>query len=88
MAEFCIHEKHGGFCEKTDAYCNLGACPYEDLKEHAPVRHGRWIFHEDDYWDYVECSECHDEFTSFEGDCAVTNYCPSCGADMRERKSK
>lgn len=40
MAEFCIHEKHGGMCEKTDTYCNLGACPYEDLKEYAPVKRG------------------------------------------------
>ena len=32
MGEFCTHERHGGFCEKTDTYCNLGACPYEDMK--------------------------------------------------------
>ena len=25
MAEFCIHEKHGGICEKTYGFCNLGA---------------------------------------------------------------
>ena len=37
MGEFCTHERHGGFCEKTDTYCNLGACPYEDMKEYAPV---------------------------------------------------
>ena len=32
MAEFCVHERHGGICEKTGTYCNLGACPYEDLQ--------------------------------------------------------
>lgn len=43
MAEFCIHEKHGGICEKVGTYCNLGACPDEDLEEYAPVKHGRWV---------------------------------------------
>lgn len=33
MAKFCVHERHGGICEKTGGYCNLGACPYEDLRE-------------------------------------------------------
>ncbi len=42
MAEFCTHERDGGFCKKIDTYCNLGACPYEDMKEYAPVVHGRW----------------------------------------------
>lgn len=37
MAEFCVHERHGGICEKTGTYCNLGACPYEDLQKFAPV---------------------------------------------------
>ena len=33
MAKFCVHERHGGICEKTGGYCNIGACPYEDLQE-------------------------------------------------------
>ena len=33
MNEFCVHERHGGICEKTGTYCNLGACPYEDLQK-------------------------------------------------------
>lgn len=42
MAEFCVNENHGGICGKTGDYCNLGPCQYEDIKEYAPVRHGRW----------------------------------------------
>ena len=42
MAKFCVHERHGGICEKTGTYCNLGACPYEDLKEFVPLVHGLW----------------------------------------------
>lgn len=48
----------------------------------APVRHGQWIDCEDDYSSYVRCSVCEDEFTSWEADCAITNFCPNCGARM------
>lgn len=48
----------------------------------APVRHGEWIDVEDDYGSYLRCSICEDEFTSWEADCARTNYCPNCGAKM------
>ena len=44
----------------------------------APVVHGRWIYHDDDFMPWVECSEC--------GICTdstnKTNYCPHCGAKM------
>lgn len=81
MAEFCIHEKHGGICEKVGTYCNLGACPDEDLEEYAPVRHGRWIehkhFNHDHYIDSTyECSECNVE------EPLTSDYCPNCGAKM------
>lgn len=80
MAEFCTHEKHGGVCDLTDDYCNLGPCPYEKLQEFAPVRHGRWI---EDH-DYLKCPECSvmvkRDFTFF--DIGDWNYCPNCGARM------
>ena len=75
MAEFCIHEKHGGICEKTDTYCNLGACPYEDLKEYDPVRYGKWGNYEP-YSDGYRCSCCK----LVNRGC--TRYCPNCGAKM------
>lgn len=77
MTKFCAHEKHGGICEKTDSFCNLGACPYEDLKEYAPVRHERWETITDPYgriegW-LCECGRESKE---------KCNYCPYCGAKM------
>lgn len=52
--------------------------------EVAPVRHGHWIDCEDEYSGYVRCSVCGDEFTCWEADCAHTDFCPGCGADMRD----
>jgi len=37
MSEFCKDERHGGICVKTGTYCNLGACPYEQLEQFVPV---------------------------------------------------
>ena len=42
----------------------------------APVVHGRWIMHDDEFGLTCECSVCHIE-TMGEG-----NYCPNCGAKM------
>ena len=42
----------------------------------APVVHGRWIMHDDEFGLTCECSVCHIE-TIGDG-----NYCPSCGAKM------
>lgn len=91
MAEFCVHERHGGICEKTGTYCNLGSCPYEDLQKFAPVRHGRWEGYShsrycgiDDFGDPIYkdgvvyyCSVCRRRTVIKE------RYCPNCGADMR-----
>lgn len=41
MAEFCAYESHGGICQKTGTYCNLGACLCEELREYEPVVHGK-----------------------------------------------
>ena len=90
MAEFCIHEKHGGICGKTGTYCNLGACPDEDLKEYAPVKRGRWIYNIES--GECVCSACGENALSFRKDTlygvdlyetCLTDYCPNCGADMR-----
>ena len=86
MAEFCIHEKHGGICEKVGTYCNLGACPDEDLEEYAPVKRRRWIYREfDDEYGWrqeYECSECA-KYSYFD-----TDYCPNCGAKMDEEEKE
>lgn len=78
MIEFCIHEKHGGICEKTGTYCNLGACPYEDLKEFTVVQHGQWIY-KYHTWSCNICG-CH----PYKGYIPKepSNFCPNCGARM------
>lgn len=87
MTKFCAHEKHGGICEKTDSFCNLGSCPYEDLKEYAPVRHGRWIIGEPNIIGVpIHCSECgwgsdnadQKKWMEYPGH----KFCGACGALM------
>ena len=78
MAEFCIHEKHGGICGKTGTYCNLGACPDEDLKEYAPVRPGRWVQQPLNGTHIWRCSKCETLGSP------QWNYCPKCGVRMDE----
>lgn len=84
MAEFCAHELHGGVCKKTNDYCNLGACPYEEMREYATVRNGRWLSWEDQFNKTpkrknnlgVFCDKCHKHNDN------RTDYCPNCGAKM------
>lgn len=58
----------------------LDEVPAADVR---PVVEAHWIYHQDDYCDYYECSNCHDEYVVYEGD-MTWKYCPTCGADMRE----
>lgn len=52
---------------------NIMDMPAADV---APVVHGRWIMHDDEFGLTCECSACHIE-TMGDG-----NYCPNCGAKM------
>ena len=84
MAEFCAHELHGGVCKKTNAYCNLGACPYGEMREYDQVRKGSWIEKEDMVASYFadrvevfyECDVCK------EPNAIKSPYCHNCGAKM------
>ena len=52
----------------------------------APVVHGRWEPRKD-VPGFVRCSVCHDcNIYDDWPDGKKWNYCPNCGADMRERK--
>ena len=82
MAEYIKREaaqtscRKYSFAESYDAFavdCILKAIPAEDV---APVRHGRWIMHDDEFGLTCECSACHIE-TMGDG-----NYCPNCGCRM------
>lgn len=44
---------------------------------------GRWIEH-DDGLVACECSVCHEKYNLYEEDVFGRNFCPNCGADMRE----
>ena len=43
-----------------------------------PVRHGRWVYNDDDIMPYKSCSLCGREAFDLHG----ANYCPYCGAKM------
>ena len=88
MIKFCMHEMHGGICEKTGTYCNLGACPYEDLKEFTVVQHGQWKPVKYN----VHCS-CGKSYGTYHYECSACGhvayaqpyglkFCPNCGARM------
>lgn len=59
--------------EPADAYQYIRSYPAADVR---PVRHGRWGVKN-------ECSECGCQ-PWFERDIHTLNFCPNCGADMRE----
>ena len=76
--KFCVHEKHGGFCERKRTFCNP-ACPYGEIKELAPVVHGTWVPTESPFMNECEdCSVCG--YRTVWGH--RYNYCPHCGAKM------
>ena len=67
------------------------------FKDTVEVVHGRWVDrYGEKYANHLyECSECHKKAAyKFEDDSLhigmwvqdLTDYCPNCGADMRERK--
>lgn len=51
-------------------------------------RKGQWCPQNDDYFDWYECSECgygSEGEMQYSSEFDVrTNFCPNCGADMRE----
>lgn len=55
----------------------ISEIPAADVAE---VRHGRWVYGEDDN---IQCSVCgHDAYTEGDYRQVKTNYCPNCGAKM------
>ena len=63
----------------------IRAIPAADVK---PVVRGKWIPVTNGRGGH-ECSECHDYAPSYQvGSEHLANYCPNCGADMREQETK
>jgi rubredoxin len=46
------------------------------------VVHGRWIYRDDDYYPWLECSVCNWEYSGVKR----YRYCPNCGAKMDDAK--
>ena len=67
---------HGVRCRACWVDDTLDYIDSEPAADVAPVRHGRWIMHDDEFGLTCECSACHIE-TMGDG-----NYCPNCGAKM------
>lgn len=69
---------------QMDVECNIDMMPTIEAE---PIKHGRWL-RTDAYPHRIYCSECYatfirnDEFLHLED--IPHNYCPNCGADMRE----
>ena len=57
----------------------LDSKPLADVR---PVKRGRWIDYDDDYGVY-SCSECEKDAPED----TQWNFCPNCGADMREENT-
>ena len=61
-------------------------CPLVPVADVRPVVRGKWIKHNATHVQkggmYLECSCCHEYITVLGH---VFDYCPNCGADMREQ---
>ena len=85
MAEYIDREKvlhslrvHSG--NESAITASIVCIPVEDV---APVKHGKWVEVEDALV-HGYCSVCNWEAILYETDVIYMNYCPNCGADMRE----
>lgn len=73
--------KHGmADIAKSTVLFVLNAMPTVDA---VPVVRGTWIFVHCGM--YKQCSECQ---SIYENDGCPDNFCPHCGADMRERREQ
>ena len=43
-----------------------------------PVKHGKWIYHDDDIMPWISCDQCGISTDALN----KTPYCPFCGAEM------
>ena len=92
MAEYIDKQK---FIDELDDKYSLGdigrmerdiivdALLYAKPADVRPVVRGRWIDYDDDYGAYC-CSKCEKDAPED----IRWNFCPNCGADMRENKNE
>ena len=87
--EIDIAEHHYNNIMALDSV-SLGRVPYKGIIMYSinAIKHGKvldqepktgeWIEHFDESGKWYECDQCHTDWGG------AVNYCPNCGADMRE----
>ena len=79
---FCADCEDRDRCGSPDVFCDVHSMPAADV---APVVRGEWISRFAKHWKGKdECGECGFHERDHR-DLSHYNYCPNCGADMRER---
>lgn len=77
------YEKFYGFADKEKVYSNgsrlIHSFRVEQWLDHLERKRGEWALNDDQVY---ECKDCG-YVPSFDG-YTYFNYCPNCGADMRE----
>ena len=71
--------------DTTDLKAMIGEQP---TIEAAPVVHGRWIIHTDNFTPYRQCTECGFEMPLISSEKKENNmkYCNNCGAIMDKKE--
>lgn len=67
---------------ETAHNCAISCLTNCDTVDAVPVVHGRWV--EDTATDMIACTECGHAWSTIDNCTETFNYCPNCGADMRE----
>lgn len=77
-----------GNCNYSSVVAFINDIPSADVR---PVVRGQWVDYPEclKYMnayadDHIVCSACEECFSILDNDCERFNYCPNCGADMRE----
>ena len=95
LTDFEIYSCNGDYKEALKLLLNkIEDMPIADVRE---VKRGKWIPPKFPYpWYHAHCSNCGYEDPFSHGGCAewngaewkAMNFCPNCGADMRETNNK
>ena len=59
---------------------------HEDLHNTEPIKHGKWIEWDDEWFHGIKCSECGEKRCCKNVETGKTNFCPNCGAKLKEGK--
>jgi rRNA maturation protein Nop10 len=88
-----LHDCYNGFSDTYDKACIIGLIDEQPTADVVKRKKGKWIIKDNPGtgWYRVTCSECGEDVTStipvigfFPNAKPIWNFCPECGADMRE----